>query len=70
MNEKINDHDYAVQFYTATPVFDSKPDGKQIQDITVSLEKKSKDLLCAQMSHHWLRIVRRPWKAQLSCISS
>ncbi|XP_052266558.1 uncharacterized protein LOC127868661 [Dreissena polymorpha] len=42
MNEKMNDHDYAVQFYTATPVFGSKPDGTQIQDISVSLEKKSK----------------------------
>ncbi|KAH3694966.1 hypothetical protein DPMN_082412 [Dreissena polymorpha] len=40
--QQMNDHDTAVQFYTATPVFGSKPDGTQIQDISVSLEKKSK----------------------------
>ncbi|KAH3842617.1 hypothetical protein DPMN_116116 [Dreissena polymorpha] len=67
MNEKINDHDYAVQFYTATPVFDSKPDGKQIQDITVSLEKKLKSnrICCVPKSEDdpvqavWLNKIRR-----------
>ena len=33
----MNDHDYAAQFYT---VSDSKPDGAQVHDITLSLEKK------------------------------